>query len=162
MSAAIAAADTEDIVGIDGPSPSFLRRLARNAAGAALDVREAVTLLSSVRSATMTALAFRLAAVIWDRPGLRLVLGGRSGAGGDWLASPAEQADHEREQIRKSRAVTNALESSSASRCRERTREEHMAARVDALARHGSVTAVVGLGHLAPIADRVGAAGADE
>ncbi len=155
MTAAIAAADTDRVVGIDGPSRAFLaalmRRLARDR-----PPRETVrSVLAGLRSAGSEALRCRLAATSLGR---RL---GRPSAP-DTVAHdcsstdpPEVQAADEVTQISRARAVMDAFEPSRAATFRDQTREAHMAQRLRDLREDGSVVAIVGDAHLDPLARRL-------
>jgi pheromone shutdown protein TraB len=155
MTAAIAAADTDRVVGIDGPSRPFLAALTRRLARER-PPREAVSsVLAGLRSAGGEALRCRLAAT---RFGARL--------GRPSVATPADhdcaptdspdaQATDEASQIARARAVMDTFEPSRAAQFRDETREAHMARRLRTLREEGPVVAVVGYGHLDALTARL-------
>jgi pheromone shutdown protein TraB len=154
MSAAIRAASTDRVVGIDGPTPRFSLALARNLYRADADSRTVRRALSGLASATSRAVVCRLAAGVTAHTGLGVAVD-RSVAhdcGPD--DDPHEQAADERAQVRRARAAARVFEPARAARVRDATREEHMARRISAL--DGRAVAVVGIDHLDAVADRLG------
>ncbi|WP_415383571.1 hypothetical protein [Halosimplex sp. TS25] len=155
MSAAIQAAETDHVVGIDGPSTAFCRRLARTLVAERASLETAVRSVRGVASVGKTALACRTAAALTNRTGLRIAVGDPTSHEVTRTDPPRQQADDEGRQIRTATAVLDALESPPASRVRSETREAHMADRLRDLCARGDVVAVVGLGHFEPIRDRL-------
>lgn len=155
MSAAIRVAETDRVVGIDGPSLRFCRELAGRFARDRPSVGTVGRSLRGVASVTRTALACRGAAAVARRTPLAPTVGSRT----EYDVSPADpperQAEHERRQAEAATAVLDAFEKSAASRIRSETREAHMAERLRAISRTGEVVAVVGLGHFGPLCDRL-------
>lgn len=152
MAAAIAAADTDRVVGIDGPSIRFVCQLASQVARDRPPIGTLSTMLAGITSAGRGALRCHVDALA---PGL---LGTAREPVGHECASddaPEVQAADERHQIERARAVTAAFEPTRASRFRDRTREAHMASRIRRLSREGDVVAVVGHDHLDSIATRL-------
>ncbi len=155
MSAAVQAAGTDDVVGIDGPSTAFCRRLARTLVARGTSLETAVRSVRGVASVGKTALACRAAATLTNRTGLRIAVGDPTSHGVSRSDPPREQVADENRQIRTATAVLDALESPPASRVRSETREAHMADRLQTLRTRGDVVAVVGLGHFESIRDRL-------
>ena len=155
MSAAIAAAETDQIVGIDGPSRRFCRALAGRFARDRPGVGTVARSLRGVASVARTALACRGAAAVARRTPLAPTVGSRTAYEVDEADPPARQARDERRQAEAATAVLDAFEKPSAARIRSETREAHMAERLRALAAEGTVVAVVGLGHFDPLVERL-------
>jgi len=153
MSAAVQAAATDRVVGIDGPEPRFVVRLVRNllADGASRSTWGPV--LRSLASVTERAVGCRLAAAVARASGVRLPVDDPAGHDCDWGDAAAAQANDERAQVRQARTIAETFEQPATARVRDRTRNEHMAGRLAALRRTGDVVAVVGIAHLEPIAD---------
>jgi len=151
MSAAVQAADTDRVVGIDGPSVRFCRRLAgalyRDSAPSST-VRAA---LRSVRSVTRSALAARVGATLTALTPLTVAVDVPTAY--DTTDDPDQQADDERERIRRAESILGAFSPPPASAIRKRTRERHMADRLADL--DGSVVAVVGMAHLEAVASHL-------
>lgn len=156
MSAAIQAADSPEIVGIDGPSTRFFGRLVRTLLRET-DSPEAVRTISKrTASVTKYALLCRLGAVLAASTGLRVAVGDASTHDCGWTDEPQEQAADERRQIRQAETLLKTLARPDASDYRAKTREAHMADRLSMLRDDGDVAAVVGVGHLDAVADRLG------
>jgi pheromone shutdown protein TraB len=154
MSAAIRAASTDRVVGIDGPTPRFSLSLVRTLYRADADAPTVRRTLSGVASATGHAVACRLAAGVTAHTGLSVVVDAPVAHDCRPGDDPHEQAADERTQVRRARAATRAFEPARATRVRDATREEHMARRISAL--DGRVVAVLGIDHLDAVADRLG------
>ncbi|WP_459190703.1 TraB/GumN family protein [Halosimplex sp. J119] len=155
MAAAIQAAETDTTVGIDGPSASFCRRLARTLVGERASLETAMRSVRGVASVGKTTLACRAAATLTNHTGLRIAVGDPTSHEVAHSDSPQRQVEDENRQIRTATAVLDALESPPASRLRSETREAHMADRLRDLRARGDVVAVIGLGHFEPIRDRL-------
>jgi pheromone shutdown protein TraB len=155
LSAAVQAAETDDVVGIDGPSVGFVEKLARRLVRDRASPRTVARLLRSLASVSGSALACRLAGVVTARTPLRVTVGSPTPHGTTWLDSAGEQADDERHQIRTATAVMDAFETAPSSQYRSESRERHMADRLAALRERGDVVAVVGAGHFDALCDRL-------
>lgn len=155
MRAAIRAATTDAVVGIDGPTPAFLWRLARTAYREDAGLATVRALLAGVVSVTKHAVACRLAATLGGsspvRPPARSPVALECDPGDD----PQRQADDERSHVRRAEAVLGALGGLDALHLRDVAREAHMAARLDGLRHVGTVVAVVGAGHLDAVVERL-------
>lgn len=155
MSAAIQAATDATVVGIDGPSLSFLRRLAgtlyRTNASLETTRRMGKSLLFATKQAAVCRLASGLASVTT----LRLEVDGPTVYETDWTDCPERQATDERKHLDQARSVLDLLEPPHAMYVRDTAREEHMAAKVGRLSREGEVVAVVGRDHLDAVATRL-------
>ena len=158
LSAAIQAANGE-VVGIDGPSLRFLLRLGRTLYREDASTSTVAKVLKSVEAVTRNAIACRTAATRMAWTGRQFRVGSPVDHDCDWSDDPREQARDEREQFRQARAVASVLGTPEAVRLRETIREDHMAARLATLRRESTVAAVVGLGHLDPLAERLLATG---
>jgi pheromone shutdown protein TraB len=155
MSAAIQAATACDVVGIDGPSVGFLRHLVGEGSRSDVDRDTVWTLASGVASATKHAIACRLGALFEGSARLRSAVDSSVEYDCEWSDPPEEQASDEQAQLRRSRAVKHVFGESTAVQVRDSAREAHMAEKITALRQQGSVVAVVGAGHLDPLADRL-------
>ncbi|WP_436912336.1 hypothetical protein [Halosimplex marinum] len=155
MSAAIAAAETDRVVGIDGPSRRFCRQLAARFARERPAAGTVARSLRGVASVTRTAVACRLAAAVAHRTPLSPTVGSRTEYDVTAADPPERQAEDERRQAGAATAVLDAFEKPPASRIRSETREAHMADRIRDLRREGEVVAVVGLGHFDPLVERL-------
>ncbi len=155
MSAAIQAAETARVVGIDGPTVGFLKQLLEELyrTDASLDTTRSV--LSGTFSATKQAAVCRVASVLASVTDIRLEVDAPSSYETDWTDTPAAQAKDERRQVHRARSILDALESRPAPELRDSTREAYMADNLDRLRHEGDVVAVVGQDHLDPIAARL-------
>ncbi|WP_123538522.1 hypothetical protein [Halosimplex salinum] len=155
MGAAIQAADTDDVVGIDGPSLAFYRRLTARFATERPSAATAEKFLRGLGSVTSTAVSCRLAATVTRLTPFSPTVGSKTTYDVSASDPPARQAADEDRQIDAATAVLDAFESPPASRLRSETREAHMADRIRDLRRRGDVVAVVGLGHFDPLCERL-------
>lgn len=155
MSAAIQAASTDAVVGIDGPSPAFLWRLARTLYREDIDRSVIRPLVRGLVSVTRHAVACRLAASVGPRARRWLPVDTANEYGCEGSDDPGRQAADERTQIRRAAVVSNVFGEPSAVSIRDVAREEHMADRLATLRQNGPVVAVVGLGHLDGVAGRL-------
>ena len=155
MSAAIQAAETDAIVGIDGPSTAFCRRLARVLFTGRASVETVARSVRGVVSIAKTAVACRAAAALTAHTPLQVAVGDRTSHDVSRTDSPRRQVANENKQIRTATAVLDAFERRPASRVRSETREAHMADRLRDLRSRGDVVAVVGLGHFDPLCNRL-------
>ncbi|WP_254273326.1 TraB/GumN family protein [Haloarcula marina] len=152
MSAAIQAATTDHVAGIDGPTPAFLRRvLARlyRERASFETVRDTAKRFLSVSKKAVTA---RLAATLATLTTVQVAVDAPTAYGTGWRDDPADQADDERERVRTANAMLSAFEPPPAAAIQTTARERHMAERLRALRRHGDVVAVVGIAHLDGVA----------
>ena len=156
MSAAIQAATTDRVVGIDGPTLPFLRRLAARLyrEGGSLGTVRGV--LDGLTSVTTNALRCRLAGSVAAMTSIRMEVGSPVTYATGRSDSPERQAEDEGRQIDRARAVMDAFEPSRASSFGDDVRETHMADRLAELRGDGDVVAVVGRHHLDRIAERLG------
>lgn len=158
MSAAIRAAETAEIRGIDMPTASYVRALVgtvREAAPALNDVRDvAVETYAVARHAVQCRLAAADGSLVpTERPVDPL------DHDCSFAAPPDVQAEHEAASLTRSRSLLGALEPPVAAQVTDTAREKAMARRLAALGRRGTVVAVVGFDHLDEIADRVAGGG---
>jgi hypothetical protein len=153
FSAAADAAATDDVVGIDGPSPgfvgAFLRRLYRDGPSPAVVGRS----LRSLASASARAATCRVAAWVTSNTSLRVGVGSVTPHETSASDPHSEQVADERAVIQSAVSIRRALETSSSSRHRSEAREAHMAERLSTARERGDVVAVVGAGHFDPLAD---------
>ena len=155
MSAAIQAASTDRVVGVDGPTRSFLGLLARNLYRERASPSTLRRVARGVLSVTRHALLCQVAGGVAARTSLRVEVDSPVSHDARRSDDPRVQADDERSQVRRARAVMDAFEPSRAARFRDATREEYMADRLSTLRREGDVVAVVGIDHLEPLAERL-------
>ncbi|MFC6716630.1 hypothetical protein ACFQGT_01970 [Natrialbaceae archaeon GCM10025810] len=151
MSAAIRAAPEADLVGIDAPNWSFLRRLLTRLVADRAPPATARRVLSSLGGATREALTCRVAATLTHATSMTVTLDDPIDYGCDHADTPERQAEHEHAHVAAVRALLANADSSALS-YRDETRERCMIERLEALRdRPGDVVAVVGLDHLAAL-----------
>lgn len=155
MSAAVQAASTDNVVGIDGPTAEFLLRLARTLVAERASASTVGRVGRGVLAVARTAVVCRLAATLAARTSLRVEVDSPVPYEGVPNDDPARQAADEAEHVERTHSVLNALSPPRAIRFRDETREAHMAERLRALRERGDVVAVVGHGHLDPLARRL-------
>ncbi|WP_096391291.1 hypothetical protein [Halopenitus persicus] len=158
MSAAIQAATSTEVVGIDRPTGGFFRRLGRLLLRERPSASTVRNVVSNAIKTTTHAVACRIAAAIGARTSVRLEVDSPMSHDVDRTDAPDDQARHEREQVRRSRSFMNAFRTASrtrASRLEDEAREEEMAARLRELREDGTTVAVVGIDHLEPLAERL-------
>lgn len=155
MSAAVQAASTDDVVGIDGPTVGFLGRLARTMLRERASATTVRQVARGVAAVARTALVCRAAATLATFTSLRVEVDSPVPYEGVPTDDPEAQAADEAEHIERTHSVLNALSPPHAIRFRDETREAHMAERLVALRARGDVVAVVGHGHLDPLVERL-------
>lgn len=155
VSAAIQAADCR-AVGIDGPSRRFFRSLLETCWHERPSPSTLRRFLAGVASVCEHALRCRLAATVAHRAGVRLEVDDPVIHDCDHADDPATQAAHEARQVRASTTLLRALDAPHDD-LRDRTREACMAAELRRLRAEGdgSVVAVVGIGHLDALFERL-------
>lgn len=156
MSAAIQAASPSPVVGIDGPTPSFLRRLIGDVYRSDVELSTVRTLFFGVISVTGHALACRLAATVGGSTLFRSPVITSEEYDCDWSDTPQQQAADERAEIRRAKSVRNIFGQSGAVQLRDAAREAHMTDRLSSLRQDGTVVAIVGVGHLDAVTERLG------
>jgi len=157
MSAAVQAAGTDRVVGIDGPSVGFLRYLAAElyAEGAApATVRRAA---ASLRSVTSRAVTRRATASVAALTAVQVAVDPPTTYDTGRADDPAHQAAEERRRVDTAQSMLQAFRPPPAAAIRRAARERYMADRLGALA--GDVVAVVGLAHLDAVAGHLRDAG---
>jgi pheromone shutdown protein TraB len=155
MSAAIQTASCDRIVGIDGPSTRFLGRLLHTLLREEGSPAAISAVSKRAASVTKYALLCRLAAHLAAATGMRVEVGGSTSHDCTRRDEPAVQAAEEHRQIRQAETLLETLSRSDASTYRARAREAHMVNRLSALRADGDVAAVIGVGHLDAVADRL-------
>ena len=110
---------------------------------------------AGLRAVGRETLACRAASVVAGLTGVRLAVDSPVEHEVSRSDDPERQAEDERVQIRRARAVMDAFVPSPATRVRDTARERHMARRLESLRLWGDVVAVVGHGHLDPLVDRL-------
>jgi pheromone shutdown protein TraB len=155
MSAAVQAATTDRVVGIDGPTPGFVARLARTLLRERASLPTAGQVARGLLVVARTALVCRLAATLAALTSLRVEVDSPVVYDGVPSDDPARQAADEREHIVGAHSVLDALSPPRAVRFRDETREAHMAERLRELREGDDVVAVVGYGHLDGLVERL-------
>ncbi|WP_255192456.1 hypothetical protein [Natronobeatus ordinarius] len=147
MSAAIRAAPDADVVGIDAPNWSFLRRLVVRLVADRVPPTTARRLVSSVGGATRQAVTCRLAATLTNATSVTVTCDEPIEYAVDRTDSPARQAEHEHGHVT---AVQSLLANADGGPMsyRDELRERCMVDRLESLREGGSVVAVVGVDHL--------------
>ncbi len=152
MSAAIHAAPDADLVGIDAPNWSFLRRLVTRLIADRVPASTARRVVASVGGATRSAVTCRLAATVTHATSLTVTCEEPIEYDCSPTDSPAEQAAHERSHIAGVTALLGSIDTDgSALAYRDETRERCMIDRLESLRSSTTVVAVVGVDHLDPI-----------
>ncbi|SDF11209.1 hypothetical protein SAMN04488067_10220 [Halorubrum xinjiangense] len=152
-SAAIQAASTDRVVGVDGPTLPFLRRLAAALYREGGSMGTVRGVLGGLTSVAKNALRCRLAASIAALTSVRLEVDSPVSYAVDRTDSPERQAESERAQIARARAVMDTFEPSRATSFGDDVRETHMVDRLADLRGEGDVVAVVGRHHLDRVAE---------
>lgn len=157
VSAAIQAADCR-AVGIDGPSRRFFRTLLETCWHERPSPSTLRRLLAGVASVCEHALRCRLAATVARRADVRVEVDDPVIHDCDHADDPATQAEHEARQVRTSTTLLRAL-CAPHDDLRDRTREACMADELRRLrdGSDGPVVAVVGIGHLDALEERLAA-----
>jgi len=156
MSAVIQAAKTPNIVGIDRPTARFYRQLFETIRRERPSLDTVRSILSQSSSTLSHAIICRLAAAVGSRTDLTLEVDTPAEHAVDHADAPATQATDERTQIRRSRAVLDALGSQSyvhASQIQRDARDAEMAHRLANL--DGDTLAVVGISHLDSLVEKL-------
>ena len=152
MSAAVQAADTDRVVGIDGPSTEFLRYLAAELyaeRAAPSTVRKAA---AGLRSVTSRAVRRRVAAAATALTAVQLAVDPPTTYDTGRTDDPAHQAEEEQRHIDTARSMLRTFASPPAAAIRRAARERYMADRLTALGGTADVVAVVGRAHLDAVA----------
>lgn len=155
MSAAVQAAPSSSVAGIDGPTPAFLGRLAGTVYRSDVDRSTVRRLLGGVVSVIRHAVRCRVAATVDGVTAPPPTGGSPADHDCDWADPPDEQATDERTQIRRAQSIGAVFGEPGAVTLRDATREAHMADRLATLRREGTVVAIVGVDHLDPLAERL-------
>lgn len=153
MSSAIRAADTDTVVGIDGPTPAFLGKLIGNIYRSDVTPSTVRTVMSGLVSVTAHAAVCRIEAFLGAPTTVGRAVKSQVTYDYDGGDSPHRQAADERTQIERTKSVMNVFGESVAVRLRDETREAHMTDRLATLRRRGTVVAVVGIDHLDSVAE---------
>jgi len=152
MSAAVQAADTDRVVGIDGPTVGFLRYLAaelRAERAAPATVRRTAAALRSVTSRAVTR---RLVAAIASLTTVQVAVDPPTAYDTGRADDPVTQAAEERRRVDTAQSMLRAFTPPPAAAIRRTARERYMADRLAALGGTAGVVAVVGLAHLDAVA----------
>ncbi len=153
MSDAIAAAPDARTAGIDGLDARFFATLARDLYAERPSREEVRSVARSVFAVAKEAVAYRAATVLRRYTSLRPSVGSPVEHDCDPTDPAAVQAADERRQTSTSLAFLRAIEQPTGMTVRDDAREACMVRRLDALRADGDVAAVVGLGHVDPVAN---------
>ncbi|MXV61693.1 hypothetical protein GS429_06365 [Natronorubrum sp. JWXQ-INN-674] len=160
MSAAIDAATAADVVGIDAPNWSFLRRLVTRLIADRVSTATARRVISGLGGATREALTCRVAATLTHATSMTIACDDPIEYECDHDDSPERQAAHERSHVAGVQALLGSVQTDdSALTYRDETRERCMIDRLEELREttDGDVVAVVGVDHLETLADSLAA-----
>lgn len=155
MGAAIAAADPDRVVGIDGPTIAFLRTLLATISGRDVAPATIGTVLRGLLAVTTDAMRCRVRAHIRARFARRRRLPQPRGSAQDRLERPEAQAADERAKVDRSASMKSIFGESGAVRLRDEARESYMRDRLAGCRKAGTVVAVVGVDHLDAVAQRL-------
>ncbi|MFP8891412.1 hypothetical protein ACLI4U_16835 [Natrialbaceae archaeon A-CW2] len=142
---------TPEIVGIDGPNLSMIRRLCTRVLTERISLETTRRLLSGIGRATGTAVSCRVAATVSNATATTLTEPSL-----EYSCSPTDppttQATHERNHVA---GVNLFLDQggSSATDYRDEAREASMIERLESVRNDGPVVAIVGVDHLETLAD---------
>lgn len=156
MSAAIQAADTAAVVGIDRPTPGFFRRLGGTLLRERPSLETVRNVVSDAFKTTKHAITCRAAAAVGERASIRVEVDSPVAHDIDWTDAPDDQARDERTRIRRSNSFMRAFRTASrsrASRLEDEAREEEMVDQLVRLRDEGDTVAVVGISHLDSVAE---------
>lgn len=151
MSAAIQAANANQIIGIDGPSRSFLSLLSRTLAQERASVWTVRGVSEALLVASKSALVSRILGTMAAITRVRIEVGDPWTYTVDWTDDPETQAADERAHLGRARALSASLVPPAAKRIRDEVREDHMIHRLSRT--EGDVVAIVGQDHLDAVAD---------
>lgn len=150
MSAAVQAADTDRVVGIDGPSVGFLRYLVAELCAERATPATVRRTGAGLRSVTSRALTRRLTAAVAALTAVQVAVDPPTTYDTGRADDPETQAAEERRRVATARSMLRAFAPPPAAAVRRAARERYMADRLAALP--GDVVAVVGLAHLSAVA----------
>ncbi|ELZ19598.1 hypothetical protein C477_08008 [Haloterrigena salina JCM 13891] len=160
MSAAIHAAPEADVVGIDAPNWSFVRRLVARLIADRVSPSTARRVLSGLGGATREALTCRVAATLTHATSMTIACDDPIEYDCDHDDTPERQAAHERSHVASVQALLGSVATEgSALTYRDDTRERCMIDRLEALRTEteNDIVAVVGVDHLETLADALSA-----
>lgn len=157
MSMAVRTADGARAAGIDAPNRRYLQQLVSCLSADPPSFRVARLVAKDLFFASLHALSCRLGAFVGAMSPLRPRVYSPIQYETSLRDSPRDQAAHETSHLATQRAFLRAVEIPAARRLIDTARETSMADRLGELRRKGDVVAVVGMEHLDPLADRLGA-----
>ncbi|ARS90111.1 hypothetical protein [Natrarchaeobaculum aegyptiacum] len=160
MSAAIRATPEADVVGIDAPNWSFVRRLATRLIADRVSATTARRVVSSLSGATREALTCRVAATVTHATSMTVACDDPIEYECSHDDPPTVQAAHEREHVARVQTLLASVDTDgSALSYRDETRERCMIDRLEEIRADGDdqVVAVVGVDHLETLADALAA-----
>ncbi len=154
MAMAVRTVTDADLVGIDAPNWSFLRRLLVRLVADRVSAATARRVISSVGGATRSVVACRLAATLTHATSLTVACDDPIEYDCHHTDPPAEQAAHERSHVAGVQALLGSVDTTgTALTYRDETREQCMVDRLETIRSQGEVVAIVGVDHLEPIAE---------
>lgn len=155
MSAAIQAAGDASVVGIDAPSLGYCARLLSYCRRECVSLPVARDVVLDTAQSAFRALQWRVAASVESRLGLTVDTGRTDGHGVDNDQPVEALLQNESRHISVTRTFQNAVTQPVSVDIVDTVREQTMAARLRRLRGEGDVVAVVGLGHLDAVTDRL-------
>ena len=148
MSMAVQAAGDVELMGIDGPSRTYLRLLAKTVTEKRIPKNVVVKVLKDIVKSSGHALTCRLAALVGAITPLRLRVYSHMEYDSTLLDTPTEQATHERTYLSQQRTFLSAVEVPESVQVIDGIREESMVTQLREMRMKGDVIAVVGMEHL--------------
>ena len=155
MSAAIQAADTDRLVGIDGPSRRFMRQLAASLVEERADSGTIRSVAEALAVASKSAITSRFAAIISQFRATPIDVSRPWEYDVDITDSADLQAADERQHLGRAQALSASLIPPTSKRIRDEVREKQMVAELASVADAGEVVAIVGRNHLDPVASEL-------
>ena len=151
MSAAVQAATTDRVVGIDGPSVGFLCSLAAELYAQRAAPETVRDTAAGLRSVASRAVGRRVVATLAALTAVQVAVDPPTAYDTGRADDPAQQAAEERRHVDTARSMLRAFSPSPAAAIRRAARERYMADRLATLG-EDEVVAVVGLAHLDTVA----------
>lgn len=155
MSLALQTARSVRSVGIDAPNRTYVRLLAHQFWSDGSSFRLFNIVLRDLLRSTAHAVACGLGAILSTFVGVTPKLYSHSSYATTLLDTPNAQADDEASHLSKQQAFLRAVAIPGHRQLIDETRDDTMAARLQALRLEGDVVAIVGMEHLRPVADRI-------
>ena len=155
MSAAIQAAETDRLIGIDGPSRRFMRQLAASLVEERPDLGTIRSVSEALAVASKSAIMSRIAAMISRFTSAPIDVSRPWGYDVDVTDSAEAQAADERQHLGRAQALSSSLIPPTSKRIRDEVREKQMVAELASVTDAGEVVAIVGRNHLEPVASEL-------